>query len=259
MTTVLEVSSLSVAYGHAYAVRDFDLHLDEGEILALMGPNGAGKSSALMAIAGAVHPRAGEVRFCGHALPPGKPNRRAKAGLRAIPEGRSIFREMTVAENLRLNGAIHKAGRLHDKVVGYFPQMEPLLDRKVSLLSGGEQQMLCLGCALATKPKVLLIDEMSLGLAPVAVQALMTALVAACRDENVAAVVVEQHVGVALRAAQRIQVMRQGRVVFDGLADDYADDPSRLMASYVGEGDASGTDGDETPLEHIVATNQHEG
>jgi branched-chain amino acid transport system ATP-binding protein len=258
MTPILEVSSLSVAYGHAYAVRDLDLHLEQGEILALMGPNGAGKSSALMAIAGAIQTRGGKIRFDGQILRPGRPSQRAKAGLRVIPEGRSVFREMTVAENLRLGGAVLGGGDVASRAVGYFPALEPLLNRKVSLLSGGEQQMLCLGGALATRPKVLLIDEMSLGLAPVAVNKLMSALVAACRDEGVSAVVVEQHVGVALDAATRVQLMRHGRVVLEGLSADYADDPSQLMASYVGHRDATPST-EASPLERLAAADRHEG
>jgi len=212
MSAVLEARGLSAGYGNLAAVRDLDLHVDAGEIVALLGPNGAGKTTTLKTLAGALSPLSGDVLWKGE--PTRAPmHRRARLGLAYVPEDRSVFMGLTTAENLRVgDGATSRALEL-------FPELRPHLKRKAGLLSGGQQQMLSLARALACDPEVLLADELSLGLAPLLVHRLMRAVESAAAA-GVGVLLVEQHAREALAIAQRVYVLQRGRVALEGTSEE---------------------------------------
>jgi branched-chain amino acid transport system ATP-binding protein len=210
--SVLALRGVSVGYGQAAVVEDLDIEVRPGEVVAILGPNGAGKTTTLMTLAGALKARTGEVLVDG--VPTRSPlHRRCKSGLAFVTEERSVIASMSVRDNLRVGRADMGL------VTSLFPELAPLMHRRAGLLSGGEQQMLTLARALARRPKVLLADELSLGLAPLVVKRLLAAVRAAA-DDGLAVVLVEQHVRKALEVADRVYVLRQGRVQFTGTADD---------------------------------------
>src|SRR5436190_20624513 len=204
MTTLLAARKLSAGYGAIPVLIDLDLHVDAGEVVALMGSNGAGKTTTLMTLAGRLQATAGTVEWMGKAVRTPL-HRRARAGLRYVSEERSIIRGLTTLDNLRLG-----PGPVAD-ALERFPELEPLLKRPAGLLSGGEQQILTLARALAGDPEVVLADELSLGLAPLVVERLMEALRDAA-SHGVGVLLVEQQVRAALAVADRGYVLRRGRV-----------------------------------------------
>lgn len=223
-TAALEARGLCAGYGELHVVRDVDLHVHPGEIVALLGPNGAGKSTTLLTLAGELAPVAGELKWFGNALS-GPLHRRAAAGLAFVPEERSVIMSMTVRDNLLLgSGGI-------DPAVEVFPELGKLLDRRAGLLSGGEQQMVTLGRALARKPKVLLADELSLGLGPMVVDRLLAALGDAAKTFGVGIILVEQQARRALAATDRWYLMRRGEIVASGDSDGGIDEIQRLFLS----------------------------
>jgi branched-chain amino acid transport system ATP-binding protein len=204
---VLHVEQLEVSYGPVPVVRDLNLDVHSGELVALIGPNGAGKTTTLQALAGEIAVRRGEIQING-ALATGPLHARSRAGLAYLPEGRSVFRGLSVLDNLKLGGA----GVAAALKIG--PELGPLLHRRAGLLSGGEQQILSLARLLATSPSLLLADEMSLGLAPM----LVTRMLAEARraaDSGAAVLLVEQHAHAALAVADRAVVMNRGKVVME--------------------------------------------
>src|SRR5581483_9818736 len=209
---------------------DLDLAVESGEVVALLGPNGAGKTTTLLALAGELKPLSGEVVFDGKATRAGL-YRRARAGLAFVTEERSVFMPLTAAENLRV-GRGDKALAL-----SLFPELEPLLGRRAGLLSGGEQQMLTLARALSRRPRCLLIDELSLGLAPLVVARLLTAVRKAADEEGVGVLLVEQHVRQALKLADRVHVLRRGRVVLAGTRDELHSRLQDVEALYLAGAD----------------------
>lgn len=228
--SLLSCTGLSAGYTGATVVRDLDIHLEKGEVLALLGPNGAGKTTALMALTG-LHPRtSGTVSIDGLAIRSNKPRAAAKAGLVLVPDDRSLFKTLTVMENLKL--AATSAARI-DETLDLFPRLKERLDVHAGLLSGGEQQMLAIGRGLVQDPKVLLIDELSMGLAPVIVQALLP-VIRQVADAGTAVVLVEQHVALALATADRAMVLVHGSIALEGSASDLADDTARVEAAYLG-------------------------
>ncbi|MEU9880943.1 ABC transporter ATP-binding protein [Streptomyces phaeochromogenes] len=225
MSLVLETQNIHAGYGDVTVVRDLNLRVSSGEVVALLGRNGAGKTTALLTLAGALRPLSGEVRFLG------APDRsslaaRARRGLGLMTDDRSIFFGLTVRENLRL-------ARGGDDVLSLFPELERLFDRPAGLLSGGEQQMLGLASVLAREPKLLLVDELSFGLAPRIVQRLMTAVRKAA-DRGTAVILVEQFARLALDVADRAYVLVNGRVSDEGTTDELRARTAELESNYLG-------------------------
>jgi branched-chain amino acid transport system ATP-binding protein len=219
---LLSVRGLEVAYGPIVAVRGLSLTIGQGEIVALLGPNGAGKTSVLRGITGLVRPAAGRVRLGGRRLD--NPARGVALGMAHVPEGRRVFPELSVEENLML-GAWSVSGRpaavreRQEPVFDLFPRLAERRHQDAGLLSGGEQQMLAIGRALMSRPRLLLIDELSLGLAPLVVDELLERLVQLNR-EGVSLLLIEQFVHRALSIADRVYVLSKGSLAFEGTPDD---------------------------------------
>jgi branched-chain amino acid transport system ATP-binding protein len=215
---LLQVESLDVRHGLLTAVRDVSFAVGEGEVLALVGANGAGKTTLLRAIAGAHRPASGRIVFDGADIT-GKPAfRRVASGIALVPEGRRLFPSLTVEENLLVAKASGRSGPWTvDKVLEAFPLLAPLRRSRAASLSGGEQQATAIGRALMTNPRVLLLDEVSLGLAPIAVDAVYRSLEGLI-ESGATLVLVEQDLGRAMRVAGRIACMLEGRIVLEGAA-----------------------------------------
>jgi branched-chain amino acid transport system ATP-binding protein len=236
---MLEVRDLSVSYGKIRAVHGISLDVAEGEVVALIGANGAGKSSTMHAICGIEKPSGGTIRFQGDDITGRPAHEVIRRGIVQVPEGRLIFAGMTIEENLRL-GALNAAGSGSEQetVLDLFPPLRERLDERGSALSGGEAQMLALARGLMARPKLLMLDEPSLGLAPVAVREVF-ALIARLREFGVTILLVEQNVRQALTVADRAYVLEGGRIILDGDARDLVVD-EHLMRAYMGltpEGD----------------------
>ena len=212
---VLEVEALSARYGHVEALHAVDLFVDEGELLAILGPNGAGKSTLMRALMGLVATH-GQVRFRGAIVPRRDPVRAAAMGLVLVPEGRGIFGPMRVAENLELGayllGDKKELARRLDRVLALFPRLKERMDQTAGSLSGGEQQMLAIGRALMSEPKLLLLDEPSLGLAPRIVEEILEKL-GVLNREGLPIVLVEQKAPLALRLSSRAYLLSVGRLI----------------------------------------------
>jgi len=205
---VISVRDLSTGYAGQPVVHDLSFEVAPGEVLCLLGPNGAGKTTTMLALAGELPLLGGEVEFAG--MKPKAPLfKRARSGLSYVTEERSVFKGMTLRDNLRVGGVDPK------QVIGLFPELEQRMTTRGGLLSGGEQQMLTLGRALARKPRLLLADELSLGLAPLVVDRLLQAVRQAADEQGTAVVMVEQHAHKALRYTDHAIVMRRGRVGLD--------------------------------------------
>ena len=229
-TAVLAAEQLSAGYGDVGVLHDVDLRVGAGEIVALLGRNGAGKSTTLSTLAGLVTPSGGQVLLGGRPRTDA-PYRRVRDGLAYVVEERGVLLGLTTAQNLRLG-----RGTLAD-ALAYFPEIEPHLGRQAGLLSGGQQQMLAVARALAGRPSVLMIDELSLGLAPKFVERLLQALRQA-RADGVGVLLVEQHARTALRVADRAYVLDQGRVVLEGAGADLLARLPEIERAYLG-GDPS--------------------
>jgi branched-chain amino acid transport system ATP-binding protein len=237
--TVLELDRLSVAYDRAPVVRDLTLTVGHGEVVALLGANGAGKTTTLRAISGLLKPVSGAVRLDGNDLAGVSPTARARLGLAHVPHDRGIFFGLTVAEHFRLDRTNGPAQM--DATFDHFPALRGLRGRKAGLLSGGEQQMLAIARALSRRPKLLMLDEMSLGLAPVIVNRLLPAVRSAAASQGTGVLLVEQHVHLALKVADRGYILSHGELATSGPAQQLSKDSALLAASYLG-----GTAGDVT-------------
>jgi branched-chain amino acid transport system ATP-binding protein len=231
---MLEVADLAVAYGRSPALHRLDLVVREGEIVAVVGPNGAGKSTLLKAVFGLVKPVRGSIAFESASLLGVAPEAIARRGLALVPEGRHIFQSLTVAENLQL-GAVTRGrtdAALLAQTLERFPVLERCFREPAAILSGGEQQQLAIARALLAQPRLLMLDEPSLGLAPLVTRAVFAAL-ADLRDQGITVLLVEQNARQALALADRAYVLRTGRLVMEGVAAELAARPD-VADAYLG-------------------------
>lgn len=235
--SLLSVDRLVVGYGDSEVLTGVGFDLQAGEIVALVGANGAGKTTLLRTLTGLVAPRSGSVSFAGRPILGVPAYERARLGLAMVPEGRRLFQGLSVRQNLELGSRAapdqsHKAADI-DFVFALFPELVRLQGRLSGLLSGGEQQMCAIGRALMARPTMLLIDEMSLGLAPVIVERIAGVIRTINRDRGVSILLVEQDVGLALEIASRGYVLDTGRIIIDGASDELLlrDD---IRAAYLG-------------------------
>ena len=233
--SVLTVRDLSTGFNGVPVVRDLNLHVDEGEVVALLGPNGAGKTTTLLATSGLNPILSGDITVLGRSIKGRRPHLVARDGLAHVPEDRSLFFQLTVRENLRLKAKRGSAALA--EALAYFPALEPLMDRRAGLLSGGEQQMLAVARALTVKPKLLMVDEMSLGLAPIIVERLLPVLRDIASKTGTGILLVEQHVHLALEVADRAYVLSHGNLVLEGPASHLRENPHLLENSYLGGGE----------------------
>ena len=230
---VLTLEGLTAGYDEAAVIREVDLAVRGGEVVALLGANGAGKSTTLRVVSGLVKPMAGRVLFAGEDLARTSPSARARLGIAHVPEGRGLFFGLTVAEHFRLG---HRGEHLDEDVAyEYFPKLRELQGRRVGLLSGGEQQMLAVARALARQPRLMLLDELSLGLAPVIVEWLLPVVRDVAKEQDCAVLLVEQHVHLALEVADRGYVLSHGQIVLENDAAHLRANRQLLVASYLGE------------------------
>jgi branched-chain amino acid transport system ATP-binding protein len=225
VTPCLAAQAVDAGYNGQPVVTGLNLEVHPGQVAVLLGPNGAGKTTSLLTLAGELEPIAGEVLVDGSPSAGGL-HRRARQGMAFVTEERSVFMEMTVAENLHVGRCSARAA------TAVFPELERLMDRRAGLLSGGEQQMLTLARALAREPRMLLIDELSLGLAPQAATRLLGAIRAAA-DAGVAVLLVEQHVQQAMKIADYVYVLERGQLVLEGRKADVAGRLAEIEASYL--------------------------
>jgi branched-chain amino acid transport system ATP-binding protein len=223
---LLECRGLAAGYGTVAVVRDVDLHVDAGEVVALIGPNGAGKTTTLLTLAGELPAIAGDVVFHGD-VTKAPLFRRAREGMGFVTEERSVFKQLSTEENLRV------AGVARADAIALFPELEPLMGRTAGLLSGGEQQMLTLARAVAREPGLLLVDELSLGLAPVIVKRLLQAVRRVANERATGILLVEQHVRQALHIADRVYMMQRGRIVMSGTGEEVHGRIDEIEATYL--------------------------
>jgi branched-chain amino acid transport system ATP-binding protein len=222
---VIECENLTIGYGTTPVGRQLNLTVKAGEVVCMLGANGAGKTTTMMTIAGEIPPLEGEVRLFGQkATSP--MHKRTKNGLSFVTEERSVIMSLSAADNLRL------AKVPQERATALFPELEPLMGRTAGLMSGGEQQMLTLARALGRDPKILLADELSLGLAPLVVERLLKAVRAAA-DNGVGVLLVEQHVRQALTVADRVYVVQRGKIVMSGTANEVAKDIEQVERAYL--------------------------
>jgi len=235
--SLLELESVHAWYGHIHALKSVSLTVEEGEIVTLIGANGAGKSTTLRAISGLIPVRQGGVSFCGAPITNLATHAIVRLGVGHVPEGRGIFPRLTVRENLEMG-----AFTVRDKLVverrlyavfALFPRLAERCEQKGGTLSGGEQQMLALGRAVMARPKILLLDEPSMGLSPVLVEMIFTTIRELNQQEGTTILLVEQNAGMALRCADRAYVLETGRIVLSGPAAEIAGNP-QVKAAYLG-------------------------
>jgi branched-chain amino acid transport system ATP-binding protein len=231
--SVLELEGVSCGYGSSVVVRDLDLHVDAGEVVALLGANGAGKTTTLLTIAGVLPAAGGEIRFLGERIERWPAPRVARHGAVLVPDDRGLFPKLTVRENLALSAPRKASG----DPLALFPELQARVDTPAGLLSGGQQQMLAIARALQRSPKLLLVDELSFGLAPVIVQRLVPLLRTVANDTGAAVLLVEQHVHLGLAVAERAYVLSHGNLVLAAPAADLRDDMALVQASYLGDTD----------------------
>jgi branched-chain amino acid transport system ATP-binding protein len=231
---LLRVESLSVSYGAIAALRGVDFEVRAGEIATLIGSNGAGKSTLLRAISGLLRPRSGSIWFDGADITSERADRRVARGISQVPEGRRIFANLTVHENLQMGAYLRdpRDASAYERALALFPRLRERLRQSAGTLSGGEQQMLAIGRALMAQPRLLLLDEPSLGLAPLLVQQIF-AIIAEINAQGTTVVLVEQNARQALRVAQRAYVLETGAVTLSGEASDLARD-ERVRRAYLG-------------------------
>jgi branched-chain amino acid transport system ATP-binding protein len=233
MSERLECRGFAGGRGSTVVFRDLDLDVRAGTVLALLGPNGAGKSTLLLTLAGLLPAHRGTVAVDGAPLRNGSPVAANRAGVVLVPDNRSLFPTLTVEENLEV--ARRRGGTAPRDLLDVFPALEKRWRLRAGALSGGEQQMLAMARALVQQPRVLLGDEMSMGLAPLVVEALFDTVRRIARDHGAAIVLVEQHITLALGVADEAAVLNRGAIVLQGPAPDLRSDPKRIERAYLGE------------------------
>ena len=237
MTQMLSLKNVELYYDHVYALKGVSIDLDEGETVALIGANGAGKSSILRAITGLSKISSGEVNYLGSRIDGADPADIVKKGIAMVPEGRRVFPYMSIKDNL-LMGAFTRTDKAEikeslEKIYERFPRLKERSGQQAGTLSGGEQQMMVIGRALMAKPRLLLLDEPSLGIAPKLVQDIARAIVAINRDENVSVLLVEQNSRMALSISNRAYAMSTGSIALTGKSSELMND-DRIKAAYLG-------------------------
>jgi branched-chain amino acid transport system ATP-binding protein len=236
MSALLAVNELVLAYGKIVAVKGVDLTIEAGRVVCLIGANGAGKTTILRGISGLLRPKSGKVEFQGHVISRLPSYRIARMGVVLVPEGRQIFTQMSVGENLRMGGYLiadqREMERRLDEVVELFPRLKERLGQSAGSLSGGEQQMLAMGRALMAQPNVLLLDEPSMGLAPKLVEEIFE-LIAKLKAAQRTILLVEQNARLALEVSDDAYVLETGRIRLSGKAHEIAAD-ERVLAAYLG-------------------------
>jgi branched-chain amino acid transport system ATP-binding protein len=234
---LLEVKDLNVSYGAIKAIQGISFHVDEGEVVTLIGANGAGKTTTLQTISGLLRPTSGEVLFEGKNLTHMAAENIVKLGVAQVPEGRRIFSRLTVAENLEMGAFTRKdkdgIRQAREQVFRSFPRLEERLDQYGGTLSGGEQQMLAMGRALMIQPRLLLLDEPSMGLAPILVEEIFE-IIKRINSQGTSILLVEQNAAMALSVAHRGYVLETGRIVLRGEAQALLRNP-QVRAAYLGE------------------------
>ena len=234
---MLEVTGLHVAYGGIQAVRSITFHVNEGETVALIGANGAGKTSTLKAISRVLNAVGGDVHFCGEKISKVAPHDVIRKGIALVPEGRGVFPRLSVLENLRMGAFVRDDTAAIEQdlqqIFAYFPRLKERESQLAGTLSGGEQQMLALGRALMSRPKMLLLDEPSMGLAPIMVQKIFE-VVRAVAATGMTILLIEQNAKLALESSQRAYVMESGEITLSGESAQLLDDP-KVRAAYLGE------------------------
>ena len=234
MTALLELENVEARYGDVKALHGVSLAVDEGQIVAVLGANGAGKTTTLRAVSGAVK-RTGELRFDGKSLGRRGPESVARLGIAHVPEGRGTFGDLSVWDNLRLGAFTRRGGFTEnaERITAYFPWIGERRDQHAGTLSGGEQQMLALGRALMSRPRLLLLDEPSLGLAPLVTREIFRIVRELNEKEGLTVLVVEQNAKIALEVAHRAYVLEVGKVAVSGTSEELARDES-VRKSYLG-------------------------
>ena len=234
---LLNVLGLQVRYGAIEAVKSLDLHIDEGERVTLIGANGAGKSSSLKALTGLLPAAKGEIRFAGQSILGQAPEKLLRQGIAMVPEGRGIFARMSVLENLQAGAFLRRDNeqvkREMRQLFEHFPRLEERLHQSAGLLSGGEQQMLALARALLSRPRLLILDEPSMGLAPIMVEKIFQVIDDVCR-QGMTLLLVEQNARLALQVTDRAYVMDTGRISLTGPSKDLLEHPE-VRSAYLGE------------------------
>jgi len=239
---MLKLQSVMTYYGRILALKGVSLHVDPGEIVAVVGPNGAGKTTALNTISGVLSPRSGRITFDGKDIAGKTADKLVEMGLVQVPEGRQLFPGMSVYENLML-GAYRRSRAAKrslvsedlDRIYATFPVLKDRSRQSAGTLSGGEQQMLAIGRALMARPRMLLLDEPSMGLAPLVVKEIFRVIADLRRDGGTTVLVVEQNAKAALAVAKRAYVLETGRVVMEGPASELAKNPE-IQRAYLGKG-----------------------
>jgi branched-chain amino acid transport system ATP-binding protein len=237
MSALLSVTGLAVSYGGIRAVKGIDLEVQRGEMVCIVGANGAGKTTTIKAIAGLVPRAAGEITYDAASTTGARAFELVRRGLALVPEGRGVFGQLTVAENLSMGAYTRDdAGAIDDdreRMLELFPRLKERLTQSAGTLSGGEQQMLAIARALMSRPRLLLLDEPSMGLAPLIVEKIFEIIAGVARD-GVTILLVEQNALLALEVCQRAYVMESGLITLSGAAADLLDDP-QVRAAYLGE------------------------
>ena len=235
MGEMLRVSNLNVFYGSIHAIRDISFHVDEGEIVTLIGANGAGKTTTMHAISGLLRPKSGEIDFMDHRISQMEAHKIIGLGLAQVPEGRRVFSHLSVQENLEMGAYADPAGmeETMKDVYKRFPRLEERRRQLAGTLSGGEQQMLAVGRALMAKPKMILMDEPSMGLSPLLVKEIF-AIIQEVNKQGITILLVEQNAKMALAISDRAYVLETGNISIEGNAADLLSDP-RVKKAYLGQ------------------------